>query len=436
VESLTKTYRLYDSRADRVKETFHPFKRRYHRPFHALHDVSFDIRSGEIFGIVGRNGSGKSTLLEIICGVLEPTAGRVSVDGRVSALLELGAGFNPEFTGRQNVLINGQILGLQPEEIESRMEPIIAFSEIGPFVDQPVKTYSSGMYLRLAFAVAVNVAADILVVDEALAVGDALFQRKCITRIQEIRRRGGTILFVSHDAAAVIEICDRALLLDQGELLAVGAPKPVMSSYHKLLFAPPESVEDIRREVRRAGGRMGNAACRLCENAPPTGAVCLTPGFDPALTPSSTLVYESRGPRIGAARILAPDEKQVNQLQKGCNYRFRYEVTFPRDAYGVRFGMMIKTVTGVELGGSASAPLDTPIACIPGGRTAQVTFQFTCLLKPGVYFFNAGVLGVVDGAEVFLHRIIDVAGFRVLAEPQATMTGWVDFLVESSVLIE
>ena len=216
IQNLTKAYRLYDSHADRVKETFHPFRKKYYRTFNALTDVSFEVTRGETLGIIGRNGSGKSTLLQIICGTLQPTSGSIEVIGRVSALLELGAGFNPEFTGRQNLYINGAILGLKHEEIELRFDDIAAFAGIGDFIDQPVKTYSSGMYVRLAFAIAISVDPDILVVDEALAVGDIYYQHKCMHRMKELMQKGTTIVFVSHDMGSIKSLCKRAILLDNG----------------------------------------------------------------------------------------------------------------------------------------------------------------------------------------------------------------------------
>jgi ABC-type polysaccharide/polyol phosphate transport system, ATPase component len=235
VKNVTKTYRLYNTHADRVKEAFHPLRKKYHRPFNALEDVSFDIKRGEPIGIIGRNGSGKSTLLQIICGILQPTSGNVEVDGRVSALLELGAGFNPEFTGRENVYINGAILGLKRGEIDARFDDIARFADIGDFIDQPVKTYSSGMYVRLAFAIAVNVSSNILVVDEALSVGDARFQQKCMAKIREFCRTG-TVILVSHDTAAVTELCSRAIWVESGRIRLDGIPKLVVEKYLQFMY--------------------------------------------------------------------------------------------------------------------------------------------------------------------------------------------------------
>ncbi|HBE34999.1 MAG TPA: ABC transporter ATP-binding protein, partial [Cyanobacteria bacterium UBA11368] len=220
INNVSKCFKRYANPADRLKELLLPGTVKA-KEFWALRDVSVKIPKGKTIGIVGRNGSGKSTLLQIIAGILTPTRGEVQAQGRIAALLELGSGFNPEFTGRQNVFFNGQLLGLSYQEIEARYDAIAAFADIGDFIDQPVKTYSSGMFVRLAFAVATSVEPDILVVDEALSVGDEAFQRKCFARIQAIKDRGGTILFVSHSPTSVVSLCDSAILMDRGELLLV-----------------------------------------------------------------------------------------------------------------------------------------------------------------------------------------------------------------------
>ncbi|MEL6688446.1 MAG: ABC transporter ATP-binding protein [Pseudomonadota bacterium] len=234
VSNVSKLYRTYSKPTDRLIEAFVP-KAERHREFQALKSVSFELPRGETLGIVGRNGSGKSTLLQIICGTMQPSSGEVSVQGRVAALLELGAGFNSEFTGRENVHLNATILGMRRDEIAERFDAIAAFADLGDFIDQPVKTYSSGMFVRLAFATAINTDPDILVVDEALAVGDEAFQRKCFAKIEEIQARGGTILFVSHSAGSITQLCSRAMLIDQGEVILDGRPKTVAASPLKFM---------------------------------------------------------------------------------------------------------------------------------------------------------------------------------------------------------
>ena len=237
VQAISKCYRLYDRPAQRLAEIFTLGRRQLHRPFWALRDVTFDVPAGITMGIIGRNGSGKSTLLQIIAGTLTPTAGRIVVRGRTSALLELGAGFNGEFTGRENVFLSGALMGLGIREVEARYESIVRFADIGEFVDQPVKTYSSGMLVRLAFAVAIHVDPEVLIVDEALAVGD-----KCMQRIQALIRSGRTVLFVSHDVNTIKMLCDRAVLLEGGEILDIGDAERIGRAYHRLMFQHERAV--------------------------------------------------------------------------------------------------------------------------------------------------------------------------------------------------
>jgi teichoic acid transport system ATP-binding protein len=231
VENLTKTYYLYDSLLDHLKEIVHPMRKKYHQPFNALDGVSLEIKRGETVGIVGKNGSGKSTLLKVITGIVTPTRGTVAVNGRVSALLELGAGFNPELTGLQNVYFNGVISGMTRREIDAKLDDILAFADIGEFVHQPVKSYSSGMFVRLAFSVAIHVDPEILIVDEALAVGDMFFQLKCARKMEELRGRGITMLFVSHNPYAVKNLCIRAVWLNSGKLMALGGSTETVDRY-------------------------------------------------------------------------------------------------------------------------------------------------------------------------------------------------------------
>lgn len=233
VKNLTKKYRIFGHPGDRIKQALTFGRVRFHREFTALQDVSFEIKKGETVGIIGRNGSGKSTLLQLICGILKPTSGTVQVNGRVSALLELGAGFNPEFTGRENVYFQGAVMGLTKEEMDGRFDNIIAFADIGDFIDQPVRTYSSGMFVRLAFSAAIHVDADILVVDEALAVGDAEFQERSISRMKVMQHSGTTILFVSHSIPAIKNFCQRALWLDEGTEIQVGNASEVCLAYQE-----------------------------------------------------------------------------------------------------------------------------------------------------------------------------------------------------------
>ncbi|MDF1594046.1 MAG: ABC transporter ATP-binding protein [Desulfobacterales bacterium] len=441
IENLSKCYQIYDTPRDRLKQFVLPRLRRmmgksekqFFGEFWAIKDVSFEVKKGETVGIIGRNGSGKSTLLQMICGTLNPTNGSIQTNGRIAALLELGSGFNPEFTGRENVYMNASVLGLGDEEIDMRFDEIVAFADIGEFVEQPVKTYSSGMMVRLAFAVAINVDPEILIVDEALSVGDELFQRKCFSRIEAIRAKGATILFVSHSGGTIVELCDRAVLMDAGEKLTVGVPKQIVGRYQKLLYAPADIRDAIREQISRADEHVVASASAVEDPSPEEHASLkhiqeLPESFDPNLKPSSTIEYESHGAYIGTPALLTLAGEQVNSLVRSKTYQYTYSVRFTKSASNVRFGMLIKTTSGVELGGGVSASsVRDSLAYVEAGSIYRVEFLFRCALNPGVYFLNAGVLGDVDGSETYLHRMIDVAMFRVQQDTENLATGIVDF---------
>lgn len=291
VKNISKVYRIYDSPQDRFREAIFGGRKSYGRDHYALRNISFDVTEGEILGIIGVNGSGKSTLLKIITGVLTPTEGSVTVDGKVSALLELGAGFNPEYTGIENIYFNGMVMGFSREEMDEKIQGIIDFADIGDFIHQPVRTYSSGMYVRLAYAVAVSIEPDILIVDEALAVGDAYFQMKSMSKMQELFRKGKTVLFVSHDTASIKSLCNTAIYLDKGEIVAHGPAKEVVELYEKHVRetmaatkngASPDAVQIIKKDGlkrltaqdfvvnqkyidRVAGDREGSGDAQVCE---------------------------------------------------------------------------------------------------------------------------------------------------------------------------
>lgn len=433
VSNLSKCYEIYDTPRDRLKQFIVPKLQRliqqplkqYFREFWALKDVSFDIKKGETVGIIGRNGSGKSTLLQIVCGTLAPTVGTITTKGRIAALLELGSGFNPEFTGRENVYMNAAILGLTSEETDAKFDDITTFADIGDFIDQPVKSYSSGMVVRLAFAVAINIEPEILIVDEALSVGDELFQRKCYSRIEEIKDKGATILFVSHSAATIVELCDRTILVDAGEYLAAGTPKIMVGLYQKLLYAPANQCEDIRNEIRRTVDHIEPKVntnqytlqkdCILTEYAQD-----LQETFDPNLKPTSTVEYVSRGALIEEAVILTLEGDPVNNLIRGKIYCYSYVVKFTKRVSNVEFGMSIKTVSGVVLGGVASKP---NLSYIEAGTSYRVLFHFRCALNKGTYFLNSGVADP-DG---FLYRCVDIIMIRVLPDDIGFSKGIVDF---------
>ena len=437
--NLCKTYRTYTH----PLECLLPGRASRCREFHAVRDVSFDIRRGETVGIIGRNGSGKSTLLQLICGIRKPTSGTLEVNGRISALLELGAGFHPEFTGRENVFMQGAIMGFTREEMEVRFEDITTFADIGEFIDQPVKTYSSGMFVRLAFAVAVSVEPEILVVDEALAVGDIKFQSTCFNRIKKIRNRGGTILFVSHATDQVVRICDRAILMDEGQNLIFGPPKQVVGMFQNLIYAPSDKKEMIRRRIRifstlKTEDLIGRESDKAHQPMSVEAAYThsdLLENYDPEMTPKSRIEYESQGAFITSPELKTLDDLRVNNIISGETYKFVYTVQFEQEAANVRFGMLFKTSAGVEIGGaSTAATVADSIPFVHRGSRVIVTFQFKCILNPGIYFLNAGVTGEINGTEIILHRVLDAEIFRVRSPVMNTSTATVDFGCKSEIL--
>lgn len=434
VTGLAKTYQVYASPFDRLKQALWRRERHYLAEAPALAGVEFEIGRGESVGIVGRNGSGKSTLLQIIAGTLQPSAGTVEVNGRLSALLELGSGFNPEFTGRENLYVAGAIQGLTRAEIDGLFAEVAAFADIGPYIERPTKTYSTGMMMRLAFAMAIAVDPDILIVDEALVVGDEAFQRKCLARIEAIREAGATILLVSHSGRQIIEVCSRAILLDRGEKLLEGVPKRVVANYQRLIYAPPADASRVREEIK-ALGHVGDSEEPSRPAAPPPLAADDGEGHDPGLAPQSTVSYAPQGATIEDLRTTTEDGRPVNQLVRGRRYVIRYRVRFSEAAEDVACGTLIKTTTGVELAAASTAKIDQPIGHVPEGAVLEVAYAFTCRLLPETYFVNAGVSAMVDGARQHLHRLLDGAMFKVVPEPEMTIAGFVDLDFAATVTV-
>ncbi|KLV06038.1 ABC transporter ATP-binding protein [Photobacterium aquae] len=354
---------------------------------------------------------------------MKPTSGEVEVSGRIAALLELGSGFNPEFTGRENVIFNASILGLSKEEIDARFQDIVDFAAIGDFIDRPAKTYSSGMMLRLAFAVAINIDPEILIVDEALAVGDDAFQRKCFSRIKQLQDQGVSILLVSHSAGSIVELCDRAVLIDHGDLLMDGNPKDVINNYHKLLHMEPSKRDAFRQRIidgtlddEKAEERKKEVEVKVDQSL-----------FNPELKPSTTVWYAGRGATISNPRMTNEQGNIVNILTSGKPYTFCYDVDFSETVFGVGFGMMIKTLSGFEVGGATShKDSQVVLDVVDAGSRVSVQIQFNCMARNGTYFINCGCTGMIDGALEFLHRGVDALMFTVIEESQRS-TGIVDF---------
>ncbi|RWM17990.1 MAG: ABC transporter ATP-binding protein [Mesorhizobium sp.] len=436
VENLSKCYHIYDRPGDRLKQFIVPRLRRhagsgprqYFREFWALKDVSLEVKKGETVGIIGRNGSGKSTLLQMICGTLNPTRGQVQTTGRVAALLELGSGFNPEFTGRENIHLNAAILGLSPNEIDASFDDIAAFADIGDFLEQPVKTYSSGMVVRLAFAVQAMINPDILVVDEALAVGDEKFQRKCFARLEELKANGTSILFVSHSAPSIIELCDRALLLDHGTRVIYASPKHAVRAYQKIIYAPPEDHQRLVEEYLTADCVEGTHDGSDATNSDLEPAKLDFATFDPGLVPETTTSYPSQGAEIDSISILDLAGQVVNILLADNIYMFQVTGRFQRDFSDVYFGTHIRSVSGVEISGQRHPADGHYIENVRAGSTFKIVYSFRMSLLPGVYFVGGGIWSANE--PNCAHRIIDAMMFRVAASEKQSSFGYVSLATQ------
>ncbi len=429
-KGLGKSYPLFDTRRDRLRYAMGVGRERV-PAFWALKSFDFEVARGESVGLVGRNGSGKSTALALIAGTLAPTKGEVEVRGRVAPILGLGVGFNPEFSGRENAEINASILGAAEHEIRSAIPSIEEFAGIGEFFGRPVRTYSNGMRARLAFAVAIHTRPDILLIDEVLAVGDEAFKRRCFAKIDELKTSGVTTVFVSHSSNLVVELCDRAVLLERGEAVLSGDPKEVVARYQQLLYASPAQIPAIVEGFRRGGDPQDPASPRVGTAVATASRVGR---LDPDLRPLTTFAYESRGARIEDARIRDSRGEPVNIAPQSAPLWFEYSVVFDRDAIGVRFGMLIKLASGVEIGGQVSHPPTAEAPTIAAGTRARVRFSLRGALSPGTYFLNAGVRAKGDEGEDFIHRVIDVAILRVEAGDPTRVTGIVDLIEDDAEL--
>jgi lipopolysaccharide transport system ATP-binding protein len=382
--------------------------RKLHNEFWALKEVSFEVRRGETFGIVGRNGSGKSTLLQIICGTLDISAGRVTVNGRVAALLELGSGFNPEFTGRENVYMNGAVFGLGRQEMDLRMAAIMEFADIGDFIDQPVKTYSSGMMARLAFAVQTQVDADLLIIDETLAVGDARFQAKCFERLKQLQAKGTSILFVSHSTEQVVSHCSRALLLEAGRILEVGSPKGVVNRYLDVLFGRKDVI-----------GRSSAKAGASGYGVPPFDLSSSGDRFSarPLYNPHEYRWGDGKA-QIHDFHLVSGGSESPASVQSGDSVSLYVCVRFLQMIRRPIFGVTIKTHEGVAVCGTNSEILlvDEVQQLGQAGSVAVLQVNFNCRLAPGDYFASLGVASM-DGTDIVPHdRRYDAIHLKVVSD--------------------
>lgn len=418
--NVGKQYLLFNQPQDRLKHALAwRFGKSYGRPFRALHEVSFDIRRGESVGIVGRNGSGKSTLLQILVGTLQPTTGEAHISGRVGALLELGSGFNPDYTGRENVHLNGALLGLSPADLADQFEAIAAFADIGEFMDQPVRLYSSGMVMRLAFAVQAMVPKDILIVDEALAVGDEAFQRKCYARLDKFRDQGGTVLLVSHNTQTIVRQCDRCLFLNNGRLIMDGPSKPVTDIYQRFIYSTPEQQRETLTRLQAASALPADSLMGLLNQETPTLSLNSTASedsarFDHNIPKTLETTYGNGQAEIFGWGMYTAADRPVNVLVIGKSYIWRYQVRFHQTAHNVKFGMMLKTVDGLELA-NLNTFLERKIYDqFEAGQVVVVTFKFRLNVAQGTYYLNSGVMADTSDGSAYLHRRVDICAIRVI----------------------
>ena len=393
VSHLTKMYKLYDKPSDRLKEALGLTKKKLYREHYALHDVNFDIQEGECVGIIGTNGSGKSTILKIITGVLTPTEGEVKVNGRISALLELGAGFNMEYSGLENVYLNGTMIGFSKEEIDARLDDILDFADIGDFIHQPVKTYSSGMFVRLAFAVAINIDPEILVVDEALSVGDVFFQAKCYHKFEEFKKQGKTILFVSHDLSSVSKYCDRVILLNKGVKMDEGSPKQMVDLYKQLLVG-----QDPVKQQEEAGASSKEEKGEGNFQANP-----------------NMLEYGNRMAEIIDFEVVDDKGVRSNTIEKGSSFQIRMKVRFNEDIQEPIMAYTFKNIKGTEITGTNTMFEKVQVEKSGKGDVCTATFTQEMNLQGGEYLLSFGCTGYKDGDFTVFHRLYDACNITVVS---------------------
>ncbi len=396
VKDVEKVYKLYDKQSDRMKEAFGFGKRKKHKEHYALNGVSLDIYQGETVGIIGTNGSGKSTILKIITGVLNPTSGYVKANGRISALLELGAGFNMEYNGIENVYLNGTMMGFSDKEIDEKLPAILEFADIGDYVYQPVKTYSSGMFVRLAFAVAINIEPEILIVDEALSVGDVFFQAKCYHKFEEFKKMGKTILFVSHDLSSISKYCDRVFLLNQGNLLGEGTPKEMIDDYKKVLVGQYEIKDHEDHSGLLDDKQIQAAASR-------------------SLNPDA-LEYGTKQIEITECFITDENGTTTTAIIKGSPFTIHMKVKVNDDIPAPIFAFSFKNIIGTEITGTNTMIEKAFLDNVKAGDTKEITFEQKMSLQGGEYLLSLGATGYNgDNFEVY-HRLYDVINITVVSD--------------------
>ena len=401
VKDLTKIYKLYEKPVHRLREAVSVIKKKkLHREHYVLHGLNFSVQQGECLGIMGKNGAGKSTLLKIITGVLSPTSGEVIVEGRISALLELGAGFNEEYTGIENIYLNGTVMGFSREEMDARIDDILSFADIGDYVYQPVKTYSSGMFVRLAFAVTINVEPDILIVDEALAVGDIMFQVKCYKKFQELRKRGKTILFVTHALDSILKYCDRAIVLNGGKVIGEGPPDRMVDLYKQVLVGlSPADEEALDASVQQ-------------------GVYDAVDGGTQETAQKEALDYGTRQAVITSAGIENEAGMQSSSIMAGEEFTVRMRVRFDADIPDPVFAFTLKDVKGFEITGTNTMFEGLSPGPCKKGEVMEIAFKQRLDLVSGGYVVSVGCVGFENGDFEVYHRLYDVLPIEIINPKQ------------------
>lgn len=433
VRDVKKVYKLYDKPSDRMKEAFGFGKKKKHKLHYALKGVSMNIRQGETVGIIGTNGSGKSTILKIITGVLNPSEGEVHVNGRISALLELGAGFNMEYNGIENIFLNGTMMGFSEKEIEAKLPDILAFADIGDYVYQPCKTYSSGMFVRLAFAVAINIEPEILIVDEALSVGDVFFQAKCYHKFEEFKKMGKTILFVSHDLSSISKYCDRVFLLNQGTLLGEGSPKDMIDAYKRVLVGQYEIPDKQNHQDLLNDEELQKAASEAADGKADRGNEAANGGKNPALGQNpSVLEYGTKQAEILEYYITDDRGVRTTAVLKGSEFTLHMQVSFADDIPAPIFAFSVKNVQGTEITGTNSMIEKSYLDNARKGQLKNITFTQKMNLQGGEYLISMGVTGYNGDTFEVYHRLYDALNITVVSDKNTV--GYYD--MESKVIVE
>lgn len=413
VNNVSKLYKLYDRNIDRLRDSLGLTRSKRYKEHYALHNISFDIEKGECVGIIGTNGAGKSTILKIITGVLSPTEGSVEIDGRISALLELGAGFNMEYTGIENIYLNGTMIGFSKEEIDSKLQSILDFADIGDFVYQPVKTYSSGMFVRLAFAVAINIDPEILIVDEALSVGDVFFQLKCFKKFEEFKAAGKTILFVSHDLSSIERYCDRAILLDHGHNVAEGTPIDIVNTYKKLMSGMTiEDIEALKQseDSHTEDSKQVKGANSTAEGIKQTGSwkdkLTINPNVDE---------YGAMDAKIVDFGVFDDSGIVTTTIIKGSTFTIRSKVLFNIDVAEPIFTFTFKTLKGEDITGTNTMIEKVFVEKAQAGETYVASFTQDMNLQGGEYLLSISCTSIVNGELVVHDRLYDVLNITVVS---------------------